>query len=425
MAVECPAEHALLLPPWAAGRAPAPETPRASPRDSCTPEQLSSRCGEEEELPRDPAAAQNGAPNLGLASTRTPSPEPRQRSPRAPNNSSACSDRASSEAASVTMASGSWCKRYSRTNQDGSIVVSTPWYPGGAQKAHLRLSAEMADFHAFVFPNERERAVRLALRCAVQDAAARLWPHSTVKVIGSMATDFCTFESATDLVVEHCGAEQLDRLAEELTAADPRAQVLAFDCESVASARLEFSAGGQRAVVTFSEGRSEGRKTAALVRSQLTKYPAALPVAAVVRTVLAQVRCHDPSGGGLSSYAQQIMVFHCCARSAYLDDPSMVLREFFVYFANFNFGECAIDPFESQGVPKTEAEQGHAVCVRDPLSPSNNLAAACTRLLQIQQQFKYCAQALGKWGLGGGAKRGYKGRTPLSTIVSLQPLWGR
>eukprot|EP01062_Namystynia_karyoxenos_P032590 TRINITY_DN24031_c0_g1_i1.p1 TRINITY_DN24031_c0_g1~~TRINITY_DN24031_c0_g1_i1.p1 ORF type:complete len:431 (+),score=126.01 TRINITY_DN24031_c0_g1_i1:106-1398(+) len=408
--------------PRRGGDSVVPETPQASPRDSCTAEQLSTAedtLAEQTEASPPPAVVPQRVAAAVPPQVQSQSPASTTSSPGPSDASSAPGDALSE----IGLMPGSWCQRFSSTTSSGAIVVRTPWYPNGITKAGLKLAAEMVDFHAFLCPSDRERAGRLTARSLAHDAASALWPQATVKAVAN-ATGFAAAAPVVDLVVENCPGS-LWELAEALRGFDGRVQVQSICGEETGEPRLDFTAGGVRASVWTCRGGSELRRTASQANAALARWPAAAPVAAVVRTILEQARCGDPHSGGLSPYAQQVMVLHCCARSRNAADPGVVLKEFFSYFASFNYGEHAVAPFGPQSTPKVATELNQAVVVRDPADPGRNLAVGCTRLVQMQQQFKYCQQSLSKWAASSNSRRGYKGRTPLSTIVSLQPLWAR
>jgi len=334
------------------------------------------------------------------------------------------SDLAAQPTSALPGGGGSWCPRFSTHNAEGALVVKTPWYPTGRSKTVLKLRDEMWDFHRFMAPSAAERQQTATLRCALQDNTARVCPHATVKLVGSHATGFCLHDSSADFVVEGC-----DGVAEFVGGLESSAQlqVLAASVgptpeSSCLSVRAE---GAMQGEVFFTEGRSEARSTATFLKSQLQKWPSAAPVATVLRTVLRQVRCVDWRTGGISPYVVQLIALDACSKAKDPSDPALCLREALSTFANVDLTSCALAPLSDElAPPKENSELGCELVVRDPQDPSRNLAVSCRRLVAIRQQLLYCQQALAKWECRG-SSRGYKGRTPLSTIISLQPLWSR
>eukprot|EP01062_Namystynia_karyoxenos_P051805 TRINITY_DN4088_c0_g1_i1.p1 TRINITY_DN4088_c0_g1~~TRINITY_DN4088_c0_g1_i1.p1 ORF type:complete len:441 (+),score=77.33 TRINITY_DN4088_c0_g1_i1:109-1431(+) len=295
-------------------------------------------------------------------------------------------------------------------------VVYTPWLPSGVGHFAVRLPQEMDVFHQFVCLTQEEKARRHLLRTAVQEAVASVWRDATVKVYGSFATGLSTPLSALDLVCEDCAdLRKLSSVAETLRE-NGVSVILHSDCF------LRVESGGVTANISFVTSGSLARNSVALVRSWLAEFPPLAPAALVVRAVLSQARLDNPSTGGISAYALLAMAMHACrAAPSPPTGPDQALFAFLLLFGEkFDYAATAVDSSASQPVPRLPQHAADPVVVLDPLDHGNNLAAGCTRMPQIRSQLRYCLMALAKWDSNAGTRRGYKGRTPLSAVISHQ-----
>ena len=320
------------------------------------------------------------------------------------------------------------------------VVVCTPWYPEGVSKHDVRLAEELLCFAEFVLltPSEvaqRSRAID-ALRHTDVFSGCRVTPY------GSFISGTITSASAVDVCVDMCGKDAITQ--ESIATFVAKAGLTLKGVVSV----VDDPAGGQNGFaqvhseaaaallnITFYQSRSDVAGDAnTAVREWLRRFPSLPQAHSVLRQVLHQTGNLDVCRGGLSSYALLVMLAALCTEisakvPAVAHCPSaLLLQACRVYGGGFAFDTTSI--CANRGfVTKPQSEEKVFVC--DPLNAGNNVAANCTRLFAIKAQLAHCAKALQRWEVDvpveetHGAKKGYKGRTPLSGIISHQKLWGR
>eukprot|EP01062_Namystynia_karyoxenos_P044488 TRINITY_DN327_c0_g1_i1.p1 TRINITY_DN327_c0_g1~~TRINITY_DN327_c0_g1_i1.p1 ORF type:complete len:399 (+),score=115.39 TRINITY_DN327_c0_g1_i1:87-1283(+) len=307
-----------------------------------------------------------------------------------------------------------------RTPQCSGGSIVTPWFITGVARDAVTLADEVANLHALLHLAPTEREYRKGVRTAVQEVVQRHWHNSTVKVYGSFAYDCSLPDSALDLVVEGCG----DRAGFQAVLADLSARNLAVECQfegSVQGVQQGFaklrSETGVVANVSFVGGRSPVRQGVTLIRKLITAFPAAPAVFAAVRLVLQQVRCADVASGGLPAYAVLLMVMHAAHHCSNPADPGQLLVDFFTIFGTrLSYKASATAP---SGAPCPEGVQ---LYVEDPVGGAN-VTADCKRIVQVRSIFQHCGQVLARWNVPRPA--GYRGRTPLSSILAYDALWDR
>jgi len=291
--------------------------------------------------------------------------------------------------------------KYSMRTADGKILLVTPWFPHGVLKTDVTLRDEIEAFASMLQLTPEENSRRHLIRSTVQDSLKSVWPAATVKVYGSFAYGVSLPGSNVDLLVEGLGAglddmkAALDRLRESGLVIESSMQN-----EEAGYAKLNFTAVGITANVSFVRGSSTARKSVSQMRTLLEKFPQARTVFAVARLSLQQARCGDATAGGLSSYALLVMILTACYTCPTPDDSTVLLMDFFRFYG----------------------EATSALYVEDPLDPSNNLAEGCVRWPQIRSIFKNSSMSLAKW-TGSKVKSGYRGRSPLSSILAYDGLW--
>eukprot|EP01062_Namystynia_karyoxenos_P024295 TRINITY_DN19450_c0_g1_i1.p1 TRINITY_DN19450_c0_g1~~TRINITY_DN19450_c0_g1_i1.p1 ORF type:complete len:507 (+),score=165.58 TRINITY_DN19450_c0_g1_i1:142-1521(+) len=323
-------------------------------------------------------------------------------------------------------------KGHSPRNEVGDVMVLTPWYPDGLPKSGVHLADEIRDFAGFVSLTGEESAVRERVVTEVATWIRSIWPGAQVGPYGSFAYDASLPSSALDVMADHCG--DLGRMRARLRALAPSGlRVVNLVCNDGAegttpSAFLQLEAPGGLAVnVAMVCGQSQAQQAAALCRDWLQKFPAASAVATTVRHVLGQAKIGDVRNGGLSSYAVLMMVVHVCRRVPDPSDAGAVLLAFLQEFgSDLRYDAEAVSPLSGAPTPRgAQWDAQHQLVVLDPLNPANNLAWGCSRAHHVRSQFQHCLLALRRWSDVQQQRRGYKGRTPLSALVSHQPLWER
>ena len=321
---------------------------------------------------------------------------------------------------------GSWCPRYSQTGRSGEIVVVTPWYPFGVEKGLLKLGPEIQDFCNFLRPSPAEKMTRNRVRCTLQEICQRIWSDSTVKEFGGAAYGATIPSSAIDMV---CEASQFNEgFPEFLEAVQARNfTVIHEEPTSVVLSTLNLTVNLHFELTDFATKRNDVH----VVKRFLQQFPHAVDICKVVKQVLAQMKYNDVSIGGLSSYSILLMSITACRLCPYPYDVGACLKFFFQLYSTFDFRNQTITPFpEAPIIPREPSHGDVQVSVMSPDGSCENVAALCNeRIIQIKAHFQYLSMALGKWDgqltVPSGQKKGYKGRTPLSLIIPLQPLWIR
>eukprot|EP01064_Diplonema_japonicum_P030979 TRINITY_DN5404_c1_g1_i1.p1 TRINITY_DN5404_c1_g1~~TRINITY_DN5404_c1_g1_i1.p1 ORF type:complete len:367 (+),score=61.75 TRINITY_DN5404_c1_g1_i1:54-1103(+) len=300
-------------------------------------------------------------------------------------------------------------------------VVTTPWYPDGVLKEGITLGGEVMALNKLMSLTAKERTLRANMRSALQEGGSKIWPNATVKVYGSFAYDCALPESTLDFVCEDCGdLTSFEDMVGELGAALSFRVEHVFQCavdgQHQAFAKFKEPS-GITANVTFFESKSPARQAVLQARKKFDEYPAARAVYDVVRMILKQSGCSDPATGGLSSYAMLLMIFYVCTQSKNVHDPGQLLVDFFTLYSH---------PFTYKINPKSgkpqRADAGVAIFVQDIVTDVN-VASECTKAPQVNSLCKACAATLAKWTSGKWV--GYRGRSPLSSILAYDTLWDR
>eukprot|EP01065_Artemidia_motanka_P018487 TRINITY_DN2179_c0_g1_i1.p1 TRINITY_DN2179_c0_g1~~TRINITY_DN2179_c0_g1_i1.p1 ORF type:complete len:477 (+),score=197.68 TRINITY_DN2179_c0_g1_i1:84-1433(+) len=309
----------------------------------------------------------------------------------------------------------------------GELTVVTPWFPQGVVKAEVRLADEVQAFYRLNELTREDIAARHLIRSSVQEVVQKIWPGATAKCYGSFAYDLSTPSSHLDLVCEQCG----DLSALPVAFPDFCGQTLSLGDFTLAadgqSAHLVAEAGGVTAKVGFFTRQTSARKSVEWVKRQLREHPAAGPVYMVLRALVQQMRL-DASQGGLSSYALLVMVLHAAAAFRGTADLGVLLRKVLQYYSQFDFATCAVDAESAQPASRGGCGDDEVVVI-DPLNRGNNLAAACRKLSAFVTNMRSCEQALQRWDAPQQTQRrrplrSYRGRTPLSAIISHKPYTG-
>eukprot|EP00756_Hemistasia_phaeocysticola_P019864 Hpha_TRINITY_DN15687_c1_g1::TRINITY_DN15687_c1_g1_i1::g.99061::m.99061/K03514/PAPD5_7, TRF4; non-canonical poly(A) RNA polymerase PAPD5/7 len=310
-------------------------------------------------------------------------------------------------------------------NHDGKVLVCTPWLPNGVEKSTIELGAEMLAFAKLMrlTPSERQRREQLCV--SLTAAAQQQWPSSSISTYGSFAVGLSAPFSAVDICVERCGP--IRGTAEICRAFSAFGLIKSVLSESEDGGFCQVEVNGVLANVSLHRG--VGTLAAAesvnIVRSWVVGCTALAPVHCLLRQVLSQTGNLDVCSGGISSHALLAMVVAIAATRTDTEDPAGLMMDFCsVFGTTFDF---AANSVSTDGTTPPKAHPGEQLSVLDPLDSGNNLAQGCTRLFQIRVQLQHCHATLLRWEGGAAAKgrKGYKGRTPLSGIISHQKLWSR
>eukprot|EP01060_Flectonema_neradi_P015319 TRINITY_DN2196_c1_g1_i1.p1 TRINITY_DN2196_c1_g1~~TRINITY_DN2196_c1_g1_i1.p1 ORF type:complete len:485 (+),score=71.97 TRINITY_DN2196_c1_g1_i1:75-1457(+) len=328
---------------------------------------------------------------------------------------------------SSLLSNGSRPKRKGHSPKDsgGDVVVCTPWLPEGCRKYDISLSDEIRIFSKFVSISERERSVRNMVIQDLEKWLSTVFPTAVTNLYGSFAYGTCTPASALDLSCEHC-VNICATLPRSVATLSQEYKVLNMVCQgSEGFLQVENVRENVKVNMVFSEvENTRVKKFTEKIHSWLKEFPNAVPVHSVLRHVLSQVRCGDVRTGGLSSCALLVMIIRIC-RVCDATDPAEILHSFLLdYGCEFSFEKHAVCGSKRSACLKHSADP---IVIIDPTDQTNNLSENSTSqmLLQVRSQFLYCQMGLQKWSPSQAGRKGYKGRTPLSSIISHQSLWVR
>eukprot|EP01064_Diplonema_japonicum_P038326 TRINITY_DN9234_c2_g1_i3.p1 TRINITY_DN9234_c2_g1~~TRINITY_DN9234_c2_g1_i3.p1 ORF type:complete len:351 (+),score=55.92 TRINITY_DN9234_c2_g1_i3:60-1112(+) len=299
-------------------------------------------------------------------------------------------------------------------------IVTTPWYSDGAVKEHVTLSDEVKAFGRLQNLTLVERSGRTALKDNIQQIVSNFWEGSSVLSYGSFANSISIPQSTVDLVVEDCDLQHFPAFLEQLPVAGFK---ITTSCATENEAFATVTKEGVTLSLCVAKDKNASvhlHKHTEKLKRIIRKAPAIPPAYAVLRAVLQQTRHNDTATGGLPSYALLLMITfitNMVPEGAAKTDPGLLIVEFFHFFGS--------TPPGVKVCPKTgEFEKcKENLYVSDLIDSSHNTASGCTRYMQIRAQFAQCGMALEKW--SSNRWRGYRGRTPLSSILAYGTLWER
>eukprot|EP00755_Sulcionema_specki_P010805 Sspe_Gene.7142::Locus_2414_Transcript_2_2_Confidence_0.800_Length_2649::g.7142::m.7142/K03514/PAPD5_7, TRF4; non-canonical poly(A) RNA polymerase PAPD5/7 len=297
-------------------------------------------------------------------------------------------------------------------------LVYSPWYHNGEVRTKLCLRDELFVFADFMSLDPEEVMQRETIIQAIRGISSSLWSGAKVDTYGSYAHGISCPTSALDIVVEHCGdtsgAPEAFRIIGEIKLSELQAEIGGF-------IQLHTPT-GITVNITFHSGESGLRESVPVVTNWKQQFPGAFPVVVALRHVLLQAcpDCLDVCQGGLSTYAILCMVIVACRRVRDASDPAEVMMTFLQYFGyDFDYKTQSASTHAPEALSKVHADE--QISVLDPLDATRNITSGCTHLRQIRAHLQLCLIALRRWE----TESETRDRTPLSMIVSHQPLWVR
>eukprot|EP01064_Diplonema_japonicum_P001800 TRINITY_DN11209_c1_g1_i1.p1 TRINITY_DN11209_c1_g1~~TRINITY_DN11209_c1_g1_i1.p1 ORF type:complete len:470 (+),score=75.43 TRINITY_DN11209_c1_g1_i1:41-1411(+) len=316
-------------------------------------------------------------------------------------------------------------KGHSVKDAGGEVVICTPWLPEGCRKYDVCLADEITIFSQFVSMTAKEKNLRNIIVNSVKHWVYCVFPTAIIQIYGSFAYGTCTPSSALDVKCENCHG--ISALLPKYSASlkNQGFKIVTTMCQGPHSGFLQIEHTEERIVVNIvmTSEETSTREFTDTIQGWIKEFPGSVHVHATLRHVLSQVRCGDVKTGGLSAIALLLMVIRACRAVLPSRDNGEVLHWFLQeYGAEFAYSQHCISGSETGVKVKTSEDQ---LFICDPTDEANNLAATCTKIQQIKSQFLYCQMALLKWCPGQSGPKGYKGRTPLSTLISHQLLWDR
>eukprot|EP01065_Artemidia_motanka_P050115 TRINITY_DN8500_c0_g1_i1.p1 TRINITY_DN8500_c0_g1~~TRINITY_DN8500_c0_g1_i1.p1 ORF type:complete len:614 (+),score=171.02 TRINITY_DN8500_c0_g1_i1:66-1907(+) len=314
-----------------------------------------------------------------------------------------------------------------------------PWlvHAGMPNDGSVSTGEEVEAFCNFVVPTRIERAQRAALRSVVQKLVQlHISPEATAKIVGSSSTGLDTYQSSLDLAVEIPAALEQDPLdclraglssvgiasteSAAATATGP-VRVLRIPARGLQELSKAWAHADFDAVVRFCTcPPSSERAAAAAISGMLKRLPVARSVARVVHAVLRQSRLTDDAPGGFSSYAATLMVLafvESKADTPLLRDAGLVLREFFRFFATFDWDSREVSPSNPTCPFPPKAPSG-ALCISDVVPPHHNVAAGVHSIQRLKATFYYITTCIQRYDRVGQ-------RSLLANVVAHSSLGGR
>ncbi|KQK17066.1 uncharacterized protein LOC100844132 isoform X2 [Brachypodium distachyon] len=157
------------------------------------------------------------------------------------------------------------------------------------------------------------------------------------------------------------------------------------DCDAVKSIRLDIS---------FKSPSHTGLQTTELVCELTQQFPAALPLALILKKFLADRSLDHPYSGGLSSYCLVLLIIRFLQHEHHLGRPmnqnlGSLLMDFLYFFGNVFDPRHMRISIQGSGI-YLNRERGHSIDpihIDDPLCPANNVGRNCFRIHQCIKAF--------------------------------------
>eukprot|EP01064_Diplonema_japonicum_P016300 TRINITY_DN242_c7_g1_i1.p1 TRINITY_DN242_c7_g1~~TRINITY_DN242_c7_g1_i1.p1 ORF type:complete len:386 (+),score=36.21 TRINITY_DN242_c7_g1_i1:80-1159(+) len=296
---------------------------------------------------------------------------------------------------------------------DGKQGVATPWQPGGAEGNAFALGNEVKALAELMKLTPREEKARQHIDTVLSAAAAgsnynaeliddyfqsRLLPQPSGSILVHSYVLYGFTEMGGLAFTRHLNKHGVE---------------CSRDSTGV---YMQLSYDGYSTMVCIQPSKCV---TGMNIKSLLRKYPVAEVVFTTVWLVLHQSRCNLVETGGLSADAVMMLVLFCCTKTANPDDAGQVLVDFFAGFGSSLEG-CVMVP--GSVYPDVKTSPGAPCFITHPFT-GENLTPCLTRHKQITAVFRHCGETIAKW--SGSFYTGYRGRTPLSSILAYDHLWER
>ncbi|KAK9035977.1 hypothetical protein V6N11_077999 [Hibiscus sabdariffa] len=188
-----------------------------------------------------------------------------------------------------------------------------------------------------------------------------------------------------DKTAEHGDHTHSDTVALEDSASPKCSQISDGNIKGVKSVRLDIS---------FRSPSHTGLQTTELVKELTEQFPAATPLALVLKQFLADRSLDQSYSGGLSSYCLVLLIIRFLQHEHHLGRPinqnfGSLLMDFLYFFGNvFDPRQMCIS-VQGSGI-YINRERGHSIDpihIDDPLFPTNNVGRNCFRIHQCIKAF--------------------------------------
>ncbi|RKO93667.1 hypothetical protein BDK51DRAFT_23203, partial [Blyttiomyces helicus] len=303
-----------------------------------------------------------------------------------------------------------------------------------------RLTAEIEDYVRFIRPTNADRAMRDGVIAVYRRALVAAGRGLSLEVFGSCAAgmylpgadlDFVVLEASEPLNPEK--GRMASRLSKLAKAIYPHASELMV----IKRARIpiiQLTDGRTQLKIDISYQQPGGIRAAELVREMYAALPALGPLSLVLKLFLKNRNLHEYGRGGIGGFAlvcwlaafiqMHPIVFPDRYRDGREDATlGALLMDFFHYFGSqFDYHRIGLSPSGGNPAPpppapasasscapaptrsnawtflKSEAfknpQQPYLLCLRDPLTPENDLARGSYRIQEVSSAFHAALSAI-------------------------------
>ena len=174
----------------------------------------------------------------------------------------------------------------SSSDTGGASDTTAPWLKIRPMQPHemqeVSLAEEVMKFGEFMSLTPSEQAVRNVMKQTLQQLANQLWPNSSVKIYGSFAYGLSLPSSDMDMVIEDCTPSLTETFPEFIELCKGSGFTIVGDLTGT-FLKLKDESSNLVGNITFTSDKSPVRKSVAVIRTMLEKYPAASAVIMVIR----------------------------------------------------------------------------------------------------------------------------------------------
>ena len=334
---------------------------------------------------------------------------------------------------------------------DGSVGIATPWLSGGVVGNEFAIGEEVVALKDLMMfsqsENKASNLIRSVLREAVSQVVIGCDVRDTKSFLNGISLQMSDDDEPTPALIvtdfpKNCDISRLTTLLTQqgLTVSPQSKNKTFFSLKQCQYLKLSTKTnnGGSVAVnikIDYGEAEktfAEAQQLDSVINDYLKKYPVAKDVFVTVWLVLSQSRCNIQETGGISAYATMLMILYCCTITANASHAGQVLVDFFAFYGAGLTGTvalCSSDDDSTEEVTSgssseegSEIETGNGFRIIDPTT-RRNLIPHLVRGRQISAVFRHCSDTIAKW--SGSYYNGYRGRTPLSSILAYDTLWNR
>lgn len=275
----------------------------------------------------------------------------------------------------------------------------------------VALHFEILQFEKFVSPTKAEIQARNEVIMTVESITKKLWPHSSLHIFGSVATNLALPSSDVDISImgsPECGSEsEFHTLANAVRSISGFAKRVQVIRAKVPLVKIISRSSGMNCDVSIGTG--NGVDNVPRIKGFLEQYPALRPLLLVVKCFLRQRGLNDVFTGGLGSYALLLMVVSHLQMAAH-NFPKVKanlgtqIQHFFQFYGEMwnpcltgiqiRDGGMYYDKFERFGSAPFETLR---FSIEDPNDVNNEIARNSFGVLKIRTAFQNASRSLLRW----------------------------